>query len=151
MAKIVRVVQATYEGNQNAREVQLLDKHDDEFPVRYRRAGDHVEVHVRSCDFESEALDYFLRLSHGSFSRSSTMTGDEVKLAMRIIGLRKDRFRAKRNTWRLTMNKDREHILALQDIGLARHFPEYNTWALTNKGIQQLKQQIGEFTFRVDS
>ena len=74
------------------------------------------------------------------------MTYDEVKLAMRIIGLKGTSMRATKNYWERRMAQDQAAILSLQDKGHAE--TQKDGWKLTNQGIQQLKQQIGEFTFR---
>lgn len=74
------------------------------------------------------------------------MSGEEVRLAMRIIGLRGTSMRAKKNYWERRMTKDRPVILSLQDKGFAE--TQGNGWKITGLGIQQLKLQIGEFTFR---
>ena len=72
-----------------------------------------------------------------------TMTGDEVKLAMRIIGLKGTSFKATKNYWERRTAKDRPLILALQEKGHAEVVQ--NGWKMTSQGIQQLKQQVGEF------
>lgn len=73
------------------------------------------------------------------------MSRDEVLLAMRIIGLRGTSFNARKNYWERRFLKDRPLILSLQDQGLAETLG--NGWKLTGRGIEQLKLQIGEFTF----
>ena len=75
-----------------------------------------------------------------------TMTGEEVRLAMRIIHLRKGRFKAGKNQWRHAFHKDTNALNSLWD---KKHVTGgFFGWRLTPQGIQQLKQQIGEFTFR---
>jgi len=74
---------------------------------------------------------------------TQTMTGDEVKLCLRIIGLRMGRMTATGNYWERRRHQDRPTILSLQEKGHAE--PLGDGWRLTSQGIQQLKQQIGEF------
>jgi coproporphyrinogen III oxidase-like Fe-S oxidoreductase len=74
------------------------------------------------------------------------MSYDEVKLAMRIIGLRGTSMKATKNYWERRMAKDRPLILSLQDKGHVE--TQGDGWKMTSQGIQQLKQQIGEFSFR---
>lgn len=80
---------------------------------------------------------------------NGTMTADEVKLAMRIIGLRGTRMKATRNGWdsigTRCSAKDLETVHNLRDKGHVEM--RLGLWALSGKGIQQLKQQIGEFHF----
>lgn len=75
-----------------------------------------------------------------------TMTYEEVKLAQRILGIRKTSFKATKNYWERRMAKDQAAILSLQDKGHAE--TQGDGWKLTSQGIQQLKQQMGEFSFR---
>lgn len=75
------------------------------------------------------------------------MTYDEVKLAMRIIGLRKTRMKARRHLWLYRFHKDREPLMSLQEKGHVQGVGNKSCWTLTSQGIQQLKQQIGEFHF----
>lgn len=75
-----------------------------------------------------------------------TMSGEEVRLARRIIGLSGTRLTAPKNYWERRLLRDRPLILSLQEKGHVEVVG--NGWKLTNQGIQQLKQQIGEFTFR---
>ena len=77
---------------------------------------------------------------------NQTMTGPEVKLARRIIGLSGTRFTAPKNYWERRFLRDRPLILSLQEKGHVETVG--NGWKLTTQGIQQLKLQIGEFTFR---
>lgn len=74
------------------------------------------------------------------------MTYDEVKLAQRIIGLRGTSMRATKNYWERRLAADQVNILSLQDKGHVE--TQGDGWKLTSQGIQQLKQQMGEFTFR---
>lgn len=74
------------------------------------------------------------------------MTYDEVKLAQRIIGLKGTSMRATKNYWERRTTKDRPLILSLQEKGHVE--TQGNGWKVTSQGIQQLKQQIGEFSFR---
>jgi hypothetical protein len=76
------------------------------------------------------------------------MTADEVKLAMRIIGLRGTNHKARGNGWTYRFHKDREPLMSLQSKGHVLGVGPGSSWKLTNQGIQQLKQQIGEFTFK---
>ena len=78
---------------------------------------------------------------------NQTMNGEEVRLAMRIIGLRGTSMKAKRQHWQYRYHKDREHLMSLQTKGHVEGVGNESKWILTNKGIQQLKLQIGEFTF----
>jgi hypothetical protein len=74
------------------------------------------------------------------------MSYDEVKLAMRIIHLRKGRMKAGKNQWRHCFHKDTAVLKSLWD---KKHVEGgFFGWRLSSQGIQQLKQQIGEFTFR---
>ena len=74
-----------------------------------------------------------------------TMSADEVKLAMRIIGLRGTRMKATKNQWRHVFHKDTVPLNSLWD---KKHVEGgFFGWRLTSQGIQQLKQQIGEFHF----
>jgi len=75
------------------------------------------------------------------------MTYEEVKLAMRIIHLRKGSMKAGVNGWNYSFVKDLDPLLALQRKGHAESVGGFSRWRLTNQGIQQLKQQIGEFYF----
>lgn len=75
------------------------------------------------------------------------MNYDEVKLAMRIIRLRKTRMKAKRQQWLYRFHKDREPLMSLQAKGHVQGVGNESRWMLTSQGIQQLKQQIGEFHF----
>ena len=75
-----------------------------------------------------------------------TMTYDECKLAQRILGIRRYSFKATKNYWERRMAKDRDLILSLQDKGHAE--TQGDGWKMTGQGIQQLKLQMGEFTFR---
>jgi hypothetical protein len=77
------------------------------------------------------------------------MTYDEVKLAQRIIGLRGTSMRATKNYWERRMAADQANILSLQDKGHVK--TQGNGWMMTSQGIQQLKQQIGEFSFKACS
>jgi hypothetical protein len=74
------------------------------------------------------------------------MTYDEVKLAQRIIGIKGTSMRATKNYWERRMAKDQALILSLQDKGHVE--TQGDGWKMTNQGIQQLKQQMGEFSFR---
>ena len=73
------------------------------------------------------------------------MTIDEVRLAMRCLGLRPNRWsRMTRNGHTIRRHADRpilEDLIgkqhALRTVG--------NGWRMTQSGIQQLKLQIGEF------
>jgi len=79
-----------------------------------------------------------------------TMTYDEVKLAMRVIGLRGTSMKAKKNQWECRFNKDRAVMNSLIEKGHLTTAPEIKGgwWMkLTPQGIQQLKLQIGEFHF----
>lgn len=76
------------------------------------------------------------------------MSYDEVKLAQRIIGLRGTAFKARGNGWSYRFTKDREALMSLQAKGHAIGIGPTSRWKLTPLGIQQLKLQIGEFTFR---
>lgn len=88
-----------------------------------------------------------------------TMTDDEVKLAMRIIGLRGTASKARRNGWSMPNRKSDiaqffPLITSLHNKGHLEIVPRHRIdldprpeWRLTNQGLQQLKQQIGEFHF----
>lgn len=89
-----------------------------------------------------------------------TMTVDEVKLAMRIIGLRGTRMKATKNYWDFTIKAghaedvktldslERKGFLGIS-VPLGQPVPkgQKRYMFLNNQGIQQLKQQIGEFHF----
>ena len=75
------------------------------------------------------------------------MSYDEVKLAMRIISLRKGSMKAVRKHRRYRFHKDRDTLMGLQEKGHVQGVGNESTWMLTSQGIQQLKQQIGEFHF----
>lgn len=81
-----------------------------------------------------------------------TMTYKEVKLAQRIIGLKGTSMRATKNHWHWAVNRaslDQNALGNLLEKGhVARIAEEGREYKLTNQGIQQLKQQIGEFSFR---
>ena len=90
-----------------------------------------------------------------------TMTAEEVKLAMRIIGLRGTSTRATKNYWDFSIkaghSEDVKTLDSLEAKGLlSLNIPlgqvvpkgQKRYMFLNNQGIQQLKQQIGEFTFR---
>ena len=79
-----------------------------------------------------------------------TMTAEEVNLARRIIKLRGTSMKALCNRWECRFYKDIPIRRSLEEKG---HVVPSNEaggwyWKLTPQGIQQLKQQIGEFTFR---
>jgi hypothetical protein len=78
---------------------------------------------------------------------NNTMSQPEVKLAMRIIGLRGTSMKARGNGWNYRFHNDREPLMALQNKGHVLGIGPASRWMLTRQGIQQLKQQIGEFTF----
>lgn len=73
------------------------------------------------------------------------MSYDEVKLAQRILGIRRTSTKATKNYWERRMAKDQPLILSLQDKGHVE--TKGNGWRMTSQGIQQLKQQMGEFHF----
>ncbi len=74
-----------------------------------------------------------------------TMTAEEVNLAMRIIGLRRQSFTAPRNFWKSRFHADFPTIMRLDVKG---HVDKVGDgWILTPQGIAQLRQQIGEFRF----
>lgn len=75
-----------------------------------------------------------------------TMTYDEVKLAQRILGIRRYSFKSTKNYWVRRMAKDRPLILSLQTKGHVE--TQGDGWKMTSQGIQQLKLQMGEFSFR---
>ncbi len=81
-------------------------------------------------------------------SKSKTMTGDEVNLARRIIGLHGTAFTATKNYWERRKTADRNVILSLQDKGHVN--TQGDGWYLTSQGVQQLKLQIGEFNMRTN-
>jgi len=76
------------------------------------------------------------------------MTYDEVKLAQRILGIRRYSFKATKNSWRRRVMADRPLIISLQEKGHAAYRTGSEDWFLTPQGIQQLKLQMGEFSFR---
>lgn len=77
-----------------------------------------------------------------------TMTYDEVKLAQRILGIRRYSFKATKNSWRRRVIADRPTIISLQEKGHVQYRTGSEDWFLTPQGIQQLKLQMGEFSFR---
>lgn len=74
----------------------------------------------------------------------TTMTGPEVALARRVIGLRGTSSRAIRNRLRDLSLAEMPVMARLEEKGYASlHHDGY--YRLTGRGIQQLKLQIGEF------
>lgn len=77
---------------------------------------------------------------------NQTMNNEEVRLAMRIIGLRGTRMKARGNNgWNFRYKKDLESLNGLETKKLAQKVENTSRWVLTKTGIQQLKLQIGEF------
>jgi predicted transcriptional regulator len=80
-----------------------------------------------------------------------TMNQEQVKLAMRIIGLRGTSMKAKKNYWHWAVNRaslDQNALGCLLEKGYVTRIAETGReYKLTPQGIQQLKQQIGEFHF----
>lgn len=77
----------------------------------------------------------------------ATMTHPEIQLARRIVGLRGTAFRARGNGLRIRRAADRPALTTLAEKGHAAPTAD-GSWKLTAQGIQQLKLQIGEFSFR---
>ena len=72
------------------------------------------------------------------------MTGDELPIAYRVLGLRRTRWgRATRNGHPLPRKSDQPTVSSL----IAKGHLEYhdNGYRMTSQGISQLKLQIGEF------
>ena len=79
------------------------------------------------------------------------MTYDEVKLAQRVLGIRKTSSKATKNQWVCRRNADKIAMNGLIEKGHMTTAPEIkgDWWMkMTSQGIQQLKQQMGEFSFR---
>ena len=74
----------------------------------------------------------------------------EIGLARRIIGLRGTSFYAKKNLWACRYYRDIPIRQSLEERGyIERSSLDPLSWKLTTRGIDQLKLQIGEFSFRV--
>lgn len=78
------------------------------------------------------------------------MTPSEIALAQRIIGLRRYSVKATKNRWECRFRRDIPARQGLEDKGYIEPSREPGGWfwKMTPAGIQQLKLQIGEFTFR---
>ena len=79
----------------------------------------------------------------------ATMTGAEVNLAKKIIGLSGSSIRASKNKLSKIASKDETALGGLISKGHARRISERSgeRFEMTGQGIQQLKLQIGEFAF----
>jgi hypothetical protein len=76
-----------------------------------------------------------------------TMTYHEVKLSQRIIGLRVTAWKATKNSLKRIRSGDPETLCSLFDKGHIIYNTKGAEWMMSPQGIQQLKLQIGEFTF----
>ena len=78
-----------------------------------------------------------------------TMTPEEINLARRIIQLRGTSMKAQRNLWECRFYKDIPIRKSLEEKGLIEPSTEKGGWywKLSLRGIQQLKLQIGEFSW----